>query len=122
MKFAQSAVLGLALLVGAIPGSANVISLAGSLNPTDSSDVFLYQFTASNHATVLVQSYGFGGTGNVPGGTNAAGQVILPGGFDTYLTLFSGFGPSATFLASNDDGLCPPAAPDGLYCFDSRVV
>src|SRR5260370_32231287 len=114
MKFAQSAVLGLALLVGAIPGSANVISLAGSLNPTDSSDVFLYQFTASNHATVLVQSYGFGGTGNVPGGTNAAGQVILPRGFDTYLTLFSGFAPTTTFLSYNDDVLCTPESPPSL--------
>jgi hypothetical protein len=116
MKFAQSAVLGLALLVGAIPGSANVISLTGSLNPSDSSDFFLFQFTASNHVTVLVQSYGFGG------GTNAASQVIPSGGFDTYLSLFSGIGPSATFLSSNDDGLCPPATADSGFCFDSRLV
>jgi hypothetical protein len=122
MKFVQPAVLGLALCLGAIPGCANVISLTGSLNPTDSGDVFLFQFTASNHATVLVQSYGFGGSADAPGGTNAAGQIIPSGGFDTYLSLFSGIGPSATFLSSNDDGICPPAAPDSGYCLDSRLV
>ena len=113
MKFVQPAVLGFALCLGAFPGCANVISLTGSLNPTDSGDVFLYQFTASDHATVLVQSYGFGGN---------AGQSIPSGGFDTYLSLFSGIGPSATFLSSNDDGLCPPATPDSGYCLDSRLV
>jgi hypothetical protein len=122
MRFAQTAVLGFALCLGAIPGNAGaIVSLTGSLNPNDSGDVFVFEFTASNGTSLLVQSYGYGGSSAAPGGTNAAGQVIGSGGFDTYLSLFAGTGPSATFLASNDDGICPPAATDGGNCYDSRL-
>jgi hypothetical protein len=122
MKFCQTAVLGFALCLGAIPGNAGVISLTGSLDPNDSGDVYIFQFTAPFTTSFAVQSYGYGGSSATATGTNAAGQVITSGGFDTYLTLFSGFGPSATYLASNDDGFCPPAATDGGNCYDSRLV
>ena len=47
--------------------------------------------------------------------------MIAAGGFDPYVSLFSGAGAGATFLASDDDGLCPPghAAP---ACADSTLT
>jgi len=100
---------------------ANTISLTGSLDPNNANDVLLYGFTLSAPSWLTIQSYGYGGSGNAPGGTNAAGSVIPPGGFDTYVSLFNGIGAAATFLASNDDGDCPPgnAAP---ACHDSTLV
>jgi hypothetical protein len=104
----------------AAPCKANSVSLTGSLDPNNANDVFLHSFTLSAASAVTIQSYGYGGSGSAPSGTNAAGAVIPAGGFDTYLSLFDGTGPAAAFLASNDDGLCPPgnASP---ACHDSSL-
>jgi hypothetical protein len=108
------------LLLAAIPASANVISLTGALDPNNPNDALLIAFSLSGAANVDMQSYGFGGSGQAPGGTNANDQVIAPGGFDTYFSLFQGTGPGATFLVSNDDGACPPG--DGtVVCRDSTL-
>ena len=96
------------------------LSVTGSLNPNDANDVFLFPFTLAG-TDLQVQSYGYGGTANAPGGVNAAGSVIPSGGFDPYLSLFKGMGSSATFLASNDDGLCPPGAP-APACADPTLL
>ena len=93
------------LLVAACALHAGTVSLTGSLDPNDPNDVFLYQFAIPSVSDLAFQSYGFGG------GTNAGGIVIPSGGFDAYLSVFAGTGPSATFLASNDDGTCPPGQP-----------
>ena len=61
-----------------------------------------------------MQTWSFGG------GTNAAGQVIAAGGFDAYVSLFAGWGGGASFLVSNDDGLCPPGA-GAPSCADSTL-
>lgn len=97
-------------------------SLTGQLDPANPQDVFLYPFTLSAPATVTVQSWGYGGTLSAPGGTNANGAVIPPGGFDPYVSLFSGTGSTATFVASNDDGLCPPGTVAAGSCFDSTLT
>jgi hypothetical protein len=47
-------------------------------------------------------------------------MVIPAGGFDPYLSLFAGIGDTATFLASNDDGACPPGTP-APACYDSTL-
>jgi hypothetical protein len=109
------------LLIGfASPVFANNISLTGLLSPTDPNDVLLISFSLSSAQTVNLQSYGFGGSAQAPGGTNDAGAVISSGGFDSYFSLFSGAGPGATFLQSNDDGDCPPG--DGTFgCSDSTI-
>ena len=118
--------LGMALGLIALPvGATTVISLQGTL--VNSNDVYAFQFQVTGNVLLTAQSYGYGGTANAPAGpsnvagTNFAGQVINPGGFDTYLSLFSGFGPTATFMMSNDDGGCPNGAYDGLNCFDSAL-
>lgn len=85
---------------------AGTVSLTGSLDPNEPNDVFLYEFSVPTVSDLFFQSYGFGG------GTNAAGILISSGGFDPYLSIFVGSGPSALFLASNDDGSCPAGIPD----------
>jgi hypothetical protein len=103
---------------------ADSLSFTGSLDPNNPNDVYLDTFTLSSASNLIVQSWGYGGSSGAPGGTNAAGTVIPSGGFDTYLSLFSGTGATATFVASNDDGGCGPASPDpasGGYCEDSRL-
>ena len=97
--------------------ASGAISCTGSLS--SSQDTFMDTFTVSGGATtVTLQTYGFGG------GTNAVGQVILPGGTDPFLAVFSGTGAGATILTdgggnafgtsldlSNYSGFagCPPA-------------
>jgi hypothetical protein len=122
MKLYPTCLFGIALACSTITASANTISLVGNLDPNNAGDAFVYEFTASAGVTIGIQSYGYGGSSATSTGFNAAGAPIASGGFDTYLSLFSGIGPSATFLSSNDDGPCPPAATDGGNCFDSRLV
>jgi hypothetical protein len=112
-------VLSLFLLLPAL-ASAETLSYIGNLDPANPNDVFLTSFTLGLAADVHIQTWGYGGTSGAPGGTNAAGMVIPAGGFDPYLSLFLGYGPTATFLTSNDDGGCGPAAPDPV-CGDSRL-
>jgi hypothetical protein len=100
--------------------SAGFLSFTGSLDPNNPNDVFITPFTLSSQANLNIQTWGFGGTAGAPGGANAAGAVILAGGFDPYVSLFTGTGNGATFLASNDDGLCPPGTPF-LACADSTL-
>src|SRR4051812_9549301 len=71
-------------------------SLTRSIDANDPNDVLLVSFTLSAPASLNVQSYGYGGSGNAPGGRNAAGSIIAPGGFDPYVSVFSGIGPTAT--------------------------
>jgi hypothetical protein len=100
-----------------LPGNcwAATLSFTGSLDPNNANDVFLTSFVLSGSAAVSIQTWGYGGAANAPGGTNAAGMVIPPGGFDPYISVFAGIGGGATFSASNDDGSCPPGAPAPAY-------
>lgn len=116
----RSRTLLLSLLLVPQLAFATSISYTGSLDPANPNDVFLTSFSLATPSAVVIQSYGYGGSSDAPGGTNAAGTVIPAGGFDTYLSLFQGLGSGATFLASNDDGGCGPAAPDPV-CEDSRL-
>lgn len=107
-------------LLAALPAMGGTLSTVGDLNPADASDVALLSFTLVSAADVDIQTWGYGGTAAAPGGVNAAGAVIAAGGFDPYISLFSGTGAGATFIASADDGLCPPgvAAP---ACHDATL-
>jgi hypothetical protein len=98
------------------------ISLTGQLDPANPQDVFVYSFTLSAPSSIAVQSWGYGGTLSAPGGTNAQGAVIRPGGFDPYVSLFSGTGSTAVFVASNDDGLCPPGSLVVGTCYDPTLT
>jgi hypothetical protein len=98
------------------------ISLVGQLDPNNPQDAFLFAFDLSAPGQVRIQSWGYGGTSNAPDGTNAAGMVIPPGGFDPYVSVFNGVRPAATFVASNDDGACPPGAVSAGKCYDSALA
>ena len=70
------------------------------------SDVFETSFTLSMPDTIHFQTWSFGG------GTNAAGQVILAGGFDPLISLFSG--PVADAAMYVDGSGNPLADADNL--------
>ena len=97
------AVIGLATQ----PAWADLFSNTGILGtPTG---VVLEEFTLPGASLVTIQTYGFGG------GTNAAGTVIAPGGFDPLIALFSGDATSATILT--DGGGNPIVSADNLTLF-----
>jgi len=96
--------------------SAGSLSFVGSLDPNNPNDVFETTFLVHSTGFVNIQTLGYGG------GTNAASQVIGSGGFDPYVSLFLGAGPTATFLASNDDGSCPPGTLYLGSCLDSTLT
>lgn len=109
MRCVMLLIWGLAALLWARPASANTISTCttnasgvtsctGTLGTSE--DVFTDTFVATG-SSVTIQTYGFGG------GTNAAGETIAAGGFDSLVALFSGPATNATVLT---DGLGNPIA------------
>ena len=119
MRFTAAA--GAFLALSASGALAAALSLTGLLDPNDAQDVFLHPFTLTAPATVTIQSYGHGGSAGAPAGRNAAGTVIAAGGFDPYLSVFSGTGSTATFVAANDDGTCPPGTVSDGACRDPAL-
>jgi len=88
---------------------ANSLSFTGTL--TSPQTPFETTFTLTSTATIGLQTFGFGG------GTNAAGNVIAPGGTDPFLAIFAGTGASATILT--DAGLNPFGTSLDLSNFSS---
>jgi len=116
------ATAGVALLLAGA-ARAGSLSLVGQLDPGNAQyDAFLFTFTLSAPDTVAIQSWGYGGASGAPGGVNAAGNPIAGGGFDPYVTLFAGSGPGATFVASSDDGACPPGTIADALCGDPTLT
>jgi PEP-CTERM motif len=102
--------LALAVFAFVRPAKANTISscvttVSGATSCTGSletpEDIFLELFTVpgAGSQTITIQTFGFGG------GTNAAGNAISAGGFDSLVALFSG--PPETILT---DGSGNPIA------------
>jgi PEP-CTERM motif len=102
--------------------TANSISITGAMDPNNPEDLRFIEFSLAAPTDLTVQTWGWGGTTNTPGGTNAAGQVIAAGGFDPFVALYSGTGPSAVYLGLNDEGLCPPGNAYGGSCHDSTLT
>lgn len=111
-----------AIALACAPAYAASASLVGQLDPNNEQDVLVHPFTLTAPGVVTIQSWGYGGSSGAPGGVNAQGSAIAAGGFDPYVSLFSGTGPSATFVASNDDGTCPPGTVADALCGDSTLV
>jgi hypothetical protein len=90
----------------------NNLSFEGTFLTDD--QVQLFQFTLTSDATVTFQSFGYAG------GTNQEGNVIPPGGFDSYFTWFDSAGNQ---IGSDDDGLDNEGCVDvGKYngaCLDA---
>ncbi len=87
---------------------AGTISKTGTFATPEDIETLTLNLTATGDVTL--QTYGFGG------GVNAAGTLILPGGFDPFVGLFAGTGLAATLINGTSDILtnytagCPPAA------------
>jgi len=81
---------------------ASIFSFQGTFVADD--QVQMFHFSIPSNSTVSLVSWGTGG------GTNGAGTLIPPGGFDTNFTLFDSFG---TQLATNDDSCAGPAKTIG---------
>src|SRR6266550_2919387 len=81
----------------AAPGFAGQFSFAGT-------------FTLLSGTTVTLQSLGYGGSANNLGGTNANGQVISPGGFETVMQVY--YDPSGEAVGlpiqPGESNNCPP--------------
>ena len=91
-------VLALALFIPAV-ASADSSSYTGTLaNPQDTYTL-AFSVSGTLPVDVTVQTWGFGG------GTNATGAIIAPGGFDPFIGIFDGTGPSASIAT---DGLGDP--------------
>jgi hypothetical protein len=125
-------VAAVCLLFATLPAQANSILVTGTLaNPQSSS---AYEFTLAGAANVNFQTLSFGG------GTSVTGPVIPAGGFDPFISLFLGTGPTATIVMSggnpaadaailgNNAGACGPAnmvsigmGPGSSICGDAQM-
>jgi hypothetical protein len=107
--------LAVATALAAQAATGLSLSYQGLLDPDNPNAVALIEFETSGSASLLIQTWSFGG------GVNAAGAVIAAGGFDPYASLFAGWGATASFVDSNDDGACPPGTASPA-CADSTLA
>lgn len=77
----------------ATPAMATDFSFVGSL--ADPNEVQLFEFFVPADSTVTLRTWSYAG------GTNAAGDIIVRGGFDPILALFNSVG---ALIGQNDDG------------------
>ena len=119
-------VLTLCLVFASAAGATTITSVTGTLGVPSGVAEFSFVYNpATMGPTFTIQSYGYGGSSNAPGGRNGAGTIISAGGFDTIVGLFAGgIGGGGALISSNDDGTCAPgfgAVHNGI-CFDSTLV
>ena len=108
------------MLLGAA-NAAPITSVQGFLADPNNRNLIVFDYDPATLGNVLnIQTWGYGGTSGAPGGVNLLGNVISGGGFDPILTLFLGTGDTATFVAFNDDGDCPPGTLNP-NCRDSTL-
>jgi len=125
--------LSVALFAGTANASTILVSSMGSFG--DPNAVLELQFAYDPLAmgsNLIIQTYGYGGSSNAPGGTNAAGAIIAAGGFDPIIALYFGAvsGGGAKIAGNDDQGSNPTNIPCGpgsgavsaSNCFDSRLV
>lgn len=99
-----------ACLLLARPSLPDSLSFTGTLT-TPTTD-FEATFNLLSPGNIIIQTWGFGGSGLAPGGTNAAGNVILAGGFDPMISLFTGPAATAAILVVGGN---PVASADNLF-------
>jgi hypothetical protein len=115
----RSALICIALsAVSCLGGTLSVTGDFDTLALSIQWDPYLVEFSNIATSDVVIQSFGY------DGGTNAQGQVIPAGGFAPIVSVFSGLGSGAVFLALNDGVGCIgcsdpwlqlPALPAGIY-------
>jgi len=96
----RKVLISCALLLLSGPVCASQFSFEGT--STNDNDVQFFNFNILSATTITLQTFGYGG------GINAAGQTILPGGFEPVLQVYD----LATGLAEGGPLLPPGSAPD----------
>src|SRR5258706_5517987 len=96
----------LTLVLASILASAGIaratnVSFTGTFTQDDDLQLFAFVVTAQSNVTLRTHSFA--------GGTNAAGMLLPPGGFDPILALFDSTG---MLLSFNDDGTFPNVSYD----------
>ena len=112
LKRTVSTVGAVLLVLGvASHASAANISFTGNFTADDNVQAFNFSLGAPSLVTLRAWSYA--------GGTNAAGQAIPRGGFDTILALFNQ--STGALIDQNDDGGCGSVSADALTgrCWDT---
>lgn len=92
-----------------IVGTASALDFSFTGDFDDDDDVQLFNFSVGALSNVTLRTLSYAG------GTNAAGDVIPPGGFDPILALFDSFG---NFIDNNDDGSFPDVGVDPVTGFE----
>lgn len=98
----------MAVLLAGVTVSASAASFSYMGNFTNDNDVKFVNFNVLTDTTVTLQTFGYGG------GTNANGDVISAGGFESTLQLFavpSGLAIGGSILPGPDPS-CSPRTPD----------
>jgi hypothetical protein len=116
MRLSRFGIVTLAFCLSIGVATAGNFSFTGIFTQDDQLELF--QFTAPS-ASLVVRTWGYAG------GTNANGQLILPGGFDPILSVFDATGgllPGSLLVGSNNDGA--GVATDGTTgnAFDSLLA
>src|ERR1700730_6185935 len=108
-RTAFAAVIATVLATPVFSGSFSFLG-----NFVHDNDVQLFTFSLVSDATVTVQTLGFGGSAALPGGMNAAGQTVVPGGFESVLQIYQAFTGTAVGgpIQPGPDPVCSPRSPD----------
>jgi hypothetical protein len=131
-------VVALGTLFAGASSAAVLVSDVGVFSDPNITREFQFTYNPLTQGTLLIiQTYGYGGSSNAPGGVNASGSVISAGGFDPVIALYSGgINTGGARIAFNDDqgdpptntpcgtgsGALDPPNPITGNCFDSRLV
>jgi hypothetical protein len=116
MRLSRLGIITLAFCMSIGVASAGNYSFTGIFTQDDQLELF--QFTTTS-TSLVAQTWGYAG------GTNANGQVILPGGFDPWLFLFdAGSGPlsDAVLIGNSGDGAGVAADPSTGSPYDSLLT
>lgn len=104
--------LAIALFSLTLPAACASFSFQGTF--AHDNDVQYFSFNLLSAGTVTLQTLGYGGSADSPGGTNAAGNIILPGGFEPVLQVYdaaTGAAAAGTFFPGISSS-CGPSTPD----------
>src|SRR5260370_27898570 len=116
MRLCRFGIVILAFCLSVGVATADSFSLTGIFTQDDQLELF--QFPAPS-ASLIVRTWGYAG------GTNANGQVILPGGFDPFLSVFDATGgllSSSPLRGTNNDGVGVATDVTTGYAFDSLLA
>ena len=100
--------MGFVTMLAASAMQASSFSFQSSFSTDD--QVQLFSVVLGSNSTVTFRTYGYAG------GTDAAGMIISPGGFDPELTWYMADG---TEIGNNNDGGCTHVATYLGACLDS---